>query len=63
MNNLSELLPCLWKLIEKKKCAINISKINNEIVVNVIKRFKTLSFKDADSGVLISKLDAYLQQQ
>lgn len=62
MNNLSELLPCLWKLIEKKKCAINVSTKDNEVVVNIINRFKTHCFRDVDSDILISKLEAYLQQ-
>lgn len=61
MDDISEILPVLWELIEKKKCAINVSRIDNEFVVNIIRRFRRRVIKAADSVSLIPKLNAYMQ--
>lgn len=61
MDSITEILPILWKLVEKKKCAINVSKIDNEVVVNILGRFRKHCIKAADSVALISKINAYLQ--
>lgn len=61
MDSITEILPILWKLVEKKKCAINVSKIDNEVVVNILGRFRKRCIKAADSVALISKINAYLQ--
>jgi len=61
MDVMKEILPIVFKLVEKKKCAINVSKIDNEVVVNIIERFRTRCFKSADSQRLITNLKYYLQ--
>jgi hypothetical protein len=61
MDEVNTILPYLWKLIEKRKCAINVSRIDNEVVVNIIERFRKYQVKAADSMSLIPKLIPYLQ--
>jgi len=61
INNSHLLLPLLWKLIEKKKCAINITSDNNELTVSIIRKKRTTRFKNEDSEKLISDLQEYLQ--
>ncbi len=55
-----ELLPILWKLIDKKKCAINVASIDNELAVSVITRKHIKRFKNHDSKELISQLQHFL---
>ena len=59
--DLGDLLPVLWKLIDKKKCAINVTSIDNELAVSVITRKHIKRFKNHDSKQLVSQLQHFLQ--
>lgn len=57
------ILPVLWDVIEKSKnirhISINIVKIDNELVVTVMGKKKTLRFKNADNKKLIDSIKSY----
>ncbi|HMF72312.1 MAG TPA: hypothetical protein VK616_12620 [Flavitalea sp.] len=61
MEYVSSLLPTLWKIIEKKGGAINVSTIDNELVVSIIGKKRIKRFKSADSHDLITNINQYLQ--
>jgi len=61
MDSIQTLIPYLQNLVEKNNCAISVSKINNEFVVSVIGRFRTRTFKAANSGILITNIKRYIQ--
>lgn len=54
-----ELHSYLRRIVDRKDCAINVSIINNQFVVNIIERGQTISFRDENSTSLISKIRSY----
>ncbi len=59
--DISNLYPIICKIIDKKKCAINVAKIDGTIEVSVIRTKKLKRFRDIDSSALLSQLTNYLQ--
>jgi hypothetical protein len=61
MDSLFKVMPILFKLVENKKYSVNITKINNEIIVNIISPFKIRTFKDSDVSLINSKVKRYFK--
>jgi hypothetical protein len=57
-----KLIPSLWKLLENKKCAINVTTIDNALAVSIIKRKRIKKrFVNKDSLCLLADIRSYLQ--
>lgn len=61
MQSIGDLIPLLWKILAKKKCAINVCTIDNEMTVSIIRKRKIKRFTGTDSFSLIPHLTQYLQ--
>ncbi len=61
MQSIGNILPLLWQILAKKKCAINVCTIDNEMTVSIIRKRKIKRFVGTDSLSLIPDLTQYLQ--
>jgi hypothetical protein len=58
------LIPALWELLKNKKCAINVTTIDNALAVSIIKRKrikKRFVCRNNDSQMLLADIRSYLQ--
>lgn len=55
-----KIIPALWKLLEKKKCAINISNIDNELSVSIIRKGRVKRFVNESTELLLLDIKNYL---
>lgn len=60
MEFINKLLPTLWAIVEKQKCAINVSALENKLTVNILWGKKRKTFCDKNHDVLLQKLQHYL---
>jgi len=57
MENVAEVVPFLWRLVEKnKKCSINVTTKENDIIVSIWSGRRWKRFKDNNVTNLISRL-------
>lgn len=57
-----KLIPELWRLLVKGKYAINVTTIDNALVVSILKRKRIRKrFTNIDSSVVLSDIRNYLQ--
>lgn len=61
MDNTIGLLDVLRKIIVKRRCAINISKTDSEVMVSIKTPFRRKHFKSEDSDLIILKIRNYYQ--
>jgi hypothetical protein len=61
MDTIRTLIPTLWQILDKKKCAINVTTIENELTVSIIGKRRTKRFTNTNSSVVISELTRYFQ--
>jgi len=61
MDSIRNLIPTLWQILDKKKCAINVTTIDNELTVSIIGKRRTKRFRNTNSSVVISELTRYFQ--
>lgn len=54
------IIPALWDMLAKRKLAINVTNIDNELAVSIIGRRKIKRFKNKDSEILLSDIRSYL---
>lgn len=59
--DIKSLLPTLWRIIDRKKCAINIYTKDELTVITLLKSKRKKTFQNADSNTLLSQLQHYLQ--
>lgn len=59
MDNVKKLLPTIGKILDKKKYAINISTIDNEVIFSVIDKKRVRRFKHTDSVTLIANINRH----
>lgn len=59
--DLGDLLPTLWKLVDIKKCAINVTSTDNQFAVSIITRKHIKRFMNKDCKELVSQLEHFLQ--
>jgi hypothetical protein len=56
------MIPALWKLLDKKNIAINVTNLDNAITVSILKsRRVKRKFVNTDSAMLIADIEQYLQ--
>ncbi len=60
MEFINKILPTLWAIIEKRKCAVNISTVENKLTVNLLLGNKRKTFCDKDETLLLQQLQQYL---
>jgi len=60
MEFIQKMLPTLWAIIEKRKCAVNISSIENKLTVNILFGKRKKTFCDKDENLLLQQLQQYL---
>ena len=59
--DVSELLPILWNIVDNKKCAINVSYVDNRFSVSIIRKTRIERFNHSSQSELISQLNQYMQ--
>ena len=60
MEFINQILPTLWAIVEKRKCAVNISSIENKLTINILLGKRRKTFCDKDEAVLLKQLQQYL---
>lgn len=60
MDFIHKMLPTLWAIVEKRKCAVNISSLENKLTVNILLGKRRKTFCDKDENLLLKKLEQYL---
>jgi hypothetical protein len=60
MEFINKILPTLWAIVEKRKCAVNISSIENKLTVNILLGKRRKTFCDKDENLLLQQLQNYL---
>ncbi len=60
MEFINKMLPTLWAIIEKRKCAVNISSIENKLTINILLGRRRKTFCDKDENILLKQLQQYL---
>lgn len=57
----SDILDICWKIVEAKRCAVNICERGSVKIISIIDSNRTRQFINSDSNKLISNLTDYLQ--
>jgi hypothetical protein len=61
MEFITAIKPIIWKIIDKKKkYAVNVSSLDNELTVSILSGRKTKRFTNKDSAIVLSQLEKYL---
>jgi hypothetical protein len=61
MDYIKVIMPVIWQIIEKKKrCAVNISTVNDKLTVNILFGRRRKIFSHSDNNVLLSQLQGFL---
>ncbi len=61
------MIPALWDLMKRKKVAVNITNLDNELTISIIRkrnifgRRKITRFRHSNNNVLIADITRYLQ--
>lgn len=54
-------MPVLWQIIDKKKkCAVNVSTIDDKLTVSILFGRRTKRFTHTDSNILLAELQQFL---
>lgn len=54
------IIPSLRRLMGKRKIAMNVTNIDNELAVSIIKNRKIKRFKNRNVAVVLSEVEFYL---
>ena len=61
MDYIKVIMPVIWQIIEKKKrCAVNISTVNDKLTVHILFGRRRKIFSHSDNNVLLSQLQGFL---
>jgi hypothetical protein len=60
MEFINKMLPTLWAIVEKRKCAVNISTTENKLTVNILLGKRRKTFCDKDENQVLKQLQQYL---
>jgi hypothetical protein len=60
MEFISNMLPTLWAIVDKRKCAINFSFVDNELSVTILNGKKKKTFLSKDHNSVMEQLQKYL---
>jgi hypothetical protein len=62
MENVAEVVPFLWKLIEKnKKCSVNVTTKEDDIIVSILNGRRWRRFKSKTTDCLIANISSAYQ--
>lgn len=54
-------MPILWQIVEKKKkCAVNVSTIDNKLTVTILFGRRKKRFVHTDESILLNQLQSFL---
>lgn len=58
--DVTTIIPAIWKLMRKRKLTINITNIDNELSVSIIKKNKITRFTNTNHTELLEDIENYL---
>lgn len=61
MDLLNKVMAVLWQILDKnKRCAINVSTIDNKLTVNILRGRRRNTYADEDYNIVLLKLKQHL---
>ena len=61
MDFLNKIMPVIWQIVEKKKkCAVNVTTIEDKLIVSILLGRRRKVFSHPNDNVLLEQLENFL---